>query len=176
MIETQRAPSMVFYARPGSSYSNAQAAIAGPELMRINQERGQLTAGDVVAEATPPESVLHDLLGGPEAWDDALAAHQHRLSLARNLIGSILVRTPNGEPGNVRAFYRADAGVRTASTYVPLGEVLAEPQLIQRVVGRFVDDIGRLQDDYSAFRSVAYFRDRAERVLRAVDETLEESD
>jgi hypothetical protein len=48
---------------------------------------GRLTPDLVLAEAESPESVLHDLF----EWDDSKAAHQHRLTQARQIITSVRV-------------------------------------------------------------------------------------
>ncbi len=51
------------------------------------QNGGRLTPNLVLDEARDPESILHNLF----EWDDGLAAHQHRLFQARQIITSVRV-------------------------------------------------------------------------------------
>jgi hypothetical protein len=54
----------------------------GEELLRIYEERGELTPSIVVEEAEDEESPLHDRF----EWDNDKAAHEYRLAQARTLI------------------------------------------------------------------------------------------
>lgn len=56
------------------------------ELARLSGEN-RLTPDDVVAEAQNPASPLHDRF----TWDDAEAAHLHRLNEARTLIRGVRI-------------------------------------------------------------------------------------
>lgn len=58
-------------------------------LADLEDANGRLTPDDVVADAQNPDSPLHELF----QWDDAKAAHQHRLDQARQLITTIRVVT-----------------------------------------------------------------------------------
>lgn len=62
------------------------------------------TADEVVKAAKAAKSPLHKLFN----WDDAAAAHEHRVLQARVMINSLQVEiiTPKGKPGNVLAFIR----------------------------------------------------------------------
>lgn len=95
------------------------------ELLRIREERGELTAQAVLEDAREPDSPLHVAF----VWDDGLAAERYRMNQARNLIRSIKIayRRPSGEVGRVREFYsinRPEVGQRT---YVPTDEIVADP-------------------------------------------------
>lgn len=48
---------------------------------------GLLLAQDVVEDAKRPESLLHDSF----PWDDAIAANEHRLQIARQIIRSVKI-------------------------------------------------------------------------------------
>jgi hypothetical protein len=68
----------------------------GPLLMRcLKLYKQRLAAEKLLAEATPVNSVLHDAF----SWDDASAAHQHRLAQARHLLRSLdyVFDAPDGE-------------------------------------------------------------------------------
>lgn len=59
------------------------------EAIRASSESGVLEAEDVVESARSADSPLHRFF----EWDDAKAAHQHRLSQARRLIRMVTVVT-----------------------------------------------------------------------------------
>ena len=73
-----------------------QASALGPEIMRLCKlYKQKLAAEQFLAEATSPASPLHIAFG----WDDAVAAHQNRLTEARHLLRSIQysIETSDGE-------------------------------------------------------------------------------
>ena len=73
-----------------------QASVLGPEIMRlVKLYKRKLTAEQLLAEATGDSSPLHIAFG----WDNAVAAHQFRLTEARHLLRSIqyAIETPDGE-------------------------------------------------------------------------------
>jgi len=73
------------------------ATIAG-ELQRIWNEQGQkLTPVAIVAEAADETHPLHECF----EWDDSLAAEQHRLWQARQLIRSVRVQYNEHPPQNL---------------------------------------------------------------------------
>lgn len=68
--------------------ANALRAALEDELKRIaEQASGLLTPDAVVAAAKDPANPLHEEF----EWDDAVAAHKHRLSQARHLIRSVRI-------------------------------------------------------------------------------------
>lgn len=89
--------------RPGSRVS-IDPQRAGRELESIRKaDGGELTPQSVVDRARSANSSLHDHF----EWDDALAAEQHRLSQAGELIRSITIdvsRSNIEAPKQVRAF------------------------------------------------------------------------
>ena len=73
-----------------------QASVLGPEIMRLLRlYKQRLAAEQFLAEATSSSSPLHIAFG----WDDAVAAHQNRLTEARHLLRSIQysIETSDGE-------------------------------------------------------------------------------
>ena len=68
----------------------------GPIIVKyLKLYKQRLAAEKLLEEATPPDSVLHIAF----EWNDALAAHQHRLSQSRHLLRSLdyVFDTPEGE-------------------------------------------------------------------------------
>jgi len=73
--------------RKGSRIRGVTAQQAGEALADLHNEVGSLTPAVVVTAATPPSSPLH----GAFEWRDSIAAHQHRLNQAMNLMRSVEV-------------------------------------------------------------------------------------
>lgn len=71
--------------RKGSRISGVAVAAARQELLRIRQDRGDITPEIVVEEAASEDSPIHAAF----EWDDEDAAHEHRLSQARHLVKSV---------------------------------------------------------------------------------------
>jgi len=90
------------------------------ELERIRDRDGWVAPSVVVEESRPDAAPLH----GRFQWDDALAGEQYRLIQARNLIKSVVVTGPDGEP---RSFYVHVASVVGGEGYYQTVEVLLEP-------------------------------------------------
>ena len=70
--------------------------VFGPILVKYLKLYNQkLAAEKLLEESTPESSPLHEAFN----WDDASAAHQHRLDLARHLLRSLDYKfeTPEGE-------------------------------------------------------------------------------
>jgi hypothetical protein len=83
-----------FTFRPGSRVKGVDAEDAGRELARIRRKHGALTPAVTVEEASDEENPLHDAF----EWDDATAAHEHRLGQARSLIRAVCVVYDADEP------------------------------------------------------------------------------
>lgn len=69
------------------SGASADAKLVGEHLELLRQQqKGELTPTDVVADARNPNSPLHSFF----EWDDSAAAEAHRLSQARGLIRAVV--------------------------------------------------------------------------------------
>jgi hypothetical protein len=111
--------------------------VIGDELTAIFLRRGQLTAPVVVEEATPADAPLHDQF----EWDDAEAAHHHRLNQARQLIRSVKIHIVPDDPASqtVRAWVHVpapsepipeiDAADPVDAGYLPTVDVGQSPRL-----------------------------------------------
>lgn len=98
------------------------------ELEAIRRKhRGRLSPAIVLNEAADPEHPLHDRF----EWDDAIAAHQHRLDQARALIVSVRVgyKDADGQPQSARWFHAVRASDEQQFDYLPADEVLTDPVL-----------------------------------------------
>lgn len=79
---------MIYQFRTGNVYQGVTAQIAGEELERIRLANdGKLLTENVLENASSLESPIH----GVFTWDDAKAAHEHRMQEARLFIRSVVV-------------------------------------------------------------------------------------
>lgn len=130
------APRPVYSFRDGSRVKGVEAESVGAELERIHREYGEVTPPVVVEQARDPENPMHAAFN----WDDAAAAHEHRLQQARTLIRAVVVRyEPDREPepylvhvtysdpdGKERGAYKpVEVVVRDADLYESAREELA---------------------------------------------------
>ncbi len=146
--------SAVFGFRPGRSLKNLDPQEVGQELDRIRVEKGSLTPDHVVEAATAADSPLHNAF----EWDDAVAAHQHRLTQARRLIVSIrIINAPS------QAKTPAWVSVRTPKEgrqYLPTAEALSDEQLRARVLAEIQQFVESLERRYAYFSEAADIIDR----------------
>lgn len=82
-----------YFVKSSTRFTNADAKVIGPVLGSL-AEQGPVTARDVLETAHSANSPLHKYF----EWDDAKAAEQHRLAVARDMVRTVRVRvvTPNG--------------------------------------------------------------------------------
>jgi len=112
------------YAWATGYHAHVDAEQAGRALARLAQN-GELTAERIVKAARSERSPLHASF----QWDDALAAHEHRLALARSMARSIRVITPE-RPEPKRAYFHVHIhdGI---DAYVTEARVLSESDLYE---------------------------------------------
>lgn len=92
--------------------------VAAKELIRIQNEYGQITPSFLVAESTDPSAPLHDCF----EWNDEKAAQAHRLQQARILINNIQVVTVgDGKPRSISVYEvtSKEGGYKSLNTMNP---------------------------------------------------------
>lgn len=142
------AAASAYVARNGARLKQKDAEIIGPELDRLVVKHGAVTPELVVAEAADPSSPLHPYV---YRLDDAAAAHEHRLYVARTLIRSIeIVRVDNrGDSQHVRQIeYVPGHG------YVPHDAVMADIDLTRTLMLRLRGEIGDLLGRWKRYRHI----------------------
>lgn len=99
------------------------------ELAR--QNGGRLTPNVVLEEAQDPGSVLHSLF----EWDDTLAAHQHRIFQARQIITSVrvVVTTENRKISTVY-YVRDPEAEPTEQGYVSIDRLKTDKDLARESI------------------------------------------
>lgn len=95
------------------------------ELEAVRDRHGRLTPAAVVIEATPEDSPLHDHF----EWRDEIAAHEHRLAQARELIRMVTVRYVGRDgPTSIRGYLSVERVDEPGGReYVPTEEVAQDP-------------------------------------------------
>lgn len=114
--------------RAGSRFTGDPEVIVA-EFERIRSEHGVLQPEIVIEVAEDEDSPLHDQF----PWDDAEAARQHRLDIARRLIRAIVVEDKPGTEERSQYVY-------TERDYVPLAGITATP-------GRYMQALTAAQRD-----------------------------
>jgi hypothetical protein len=133
---------MVYKWRQGSQFK-ISAQVVGERIDAIRSSLGRgLKATDVVQDAAGPRSPLHNIFN----WNDRTAAHQHRLAVARNLLGALVTVyvdvNKSSEAKQVRSFVSLrDHGTKRDRTFFPLVEVMNDKakreQLLKLAYGEY---------------------------------------
>lgn len=121
---------MTFRVTPGSRLRKADAEVLGQTFENL-KSTGPLTAERVLQEASRSNSALHRFF----QWDDQKAAHQYRLTQARQLLRSIevVIEDAKGKKVPMKAYYN----VRDADgqrEYASMEFVFDTPDLADQVI------------------------------------------
>lgn len=135
------------YNGPGSR-RNIPADVAGAELQRIYEARGELTPPAIVEEARPETAPLHSVF----EWDDTTAAELHRQAQARQLVRAVVLvpdpRKGEGSP-TVRAFVSVSKPEAPKSrTYRPIVEALSRPEDAAGLKSRMLKELLNMRARY----------------------------
>ena len=145
-----------FRAAAGSRFNKADAERIGPELLRLKKQHGVLTKDLLVQKAQSARSILHADFN----WNDATAAHAHRLEQARYILRSIMIvwdeSTPDGgvEQVSTRLFHSVrvnsdeegapSQGNRSRRVHVTFRDVVENPEYAQQVIDSMERAVVRL--------------------------------
>lgn len=152
---------MVYQYKQNSRYP-VPAQVAGEELERIYQAKGELQAKDVVDASRPQDAPLHPCF----EWEDPVAAELYRQQQARNLIGAVVTiqETASSTPVEVRAYLHVD------DSYHPTNVVISDQDMRQELLHTFLKEAEAFQrrlETFSALRP-------AKQLKRAVDRTVQQ--
>lgn len=127
------------------------------ELDRIYRMAGAVTPAGVVEAARPEQAPLHPVF----EWDDAVAAEQHRLWQARQLIRTVVIRTESGavEPAYVHVTTSDGDG-----QYLPTRVVVQDVDLFESAVDELVGKIRGLQRAVSTLERLSREAGRDDRI------------
>lgn len=146
---------------PGSRFGKKCEASVAAKVIESLQRRdpnGATNAEAVVAEARRRASPLHPLFD----WDDATAAHEHRLSTARKVLASIIV--VRAEIGPVRS--QALVSIQGVRSYVPMDRAMATPDLAAQVVAAALKELQAWEYRWRAYSTLAGLVAPVARVLK----------
>lgn len=141
------------------------AQVAGEELHRIYQERGELQAADIVDESRPDNAPLHPCF----EWDDFKAAELYRQKQARSLIECIVTEaeTPKNERVEVRAY------LHTSGSYHHVESFLKSVDMHQELIKSAVRDLEVFQrrlDVFMTLKPVAELGKAVNKTITALKE------
>lgn len=115
----------------GCSRPPLDPQVLGEELERIRAKAGDLTPAAVLDAASRKRSVLH----GAFEWDDVEAGKKYRVWQARQLIGSVMIKSIDDEPSPpVRAFVSVTKDSQRA--YVPTADARDDLFLRKQMLDR----------------------------------------
>ncbi len=135
--------------RPGSRISKKAAADVGPVIDKLIKA-GQGTPERLVQEASDPSSPAH----GHFEWDDSKAAHEHRLTQARQLFRFIVtVEAAVQEPMRAYLHISDEKGRR----YEGRAKVKRSVPLMTQVIGEALDELDQWRKQYEQLKSLAEF-------------------
>lgn len=129
------------------------ASVAGRELERIRKEQdGRLTPQSVVESARSRKSPLHDVF----EWDDAAAAHKHRLQFASMLICSVVSVVEGKSDGQpTRHFVSVVQGEKEARTYTTMAHAMSDSALRDQVLRRAMTEAKQWKRRYLDYQELA---------------------
>lgn len=157
MISSKPITVAEYYAVQGSSFTDGDAQIIGPQLRRLFSE-GKTGNAEIVKDARPPETPLHKYF----EWDDTLAAERFREHQAAKMIRSIEIKvipaqSESLEGDRVRAFHSIKTGP-TASTreraWMNLQEVIDTPDIAGQVIEEAKHELLKWSVRYNKYRSL----------------------
>lgn len=152
--------------RPASRFTRLDPQSVGEELERIRVSHGiHVTAEQIVESASDPMSPIHKAF----PWDDARAAHEHRLETARSLLRSIeTVRVViiGGEPKEIRVggFKSTPAKKPNARQYTTTEYAMGDPELRAHVLRQALQELAAFRRKYAELSELAI-------VFAAIDTT-----
>lgn len=142
---------MIYKFKVGA-HLKGDAQAVGERLSRL-EAKGRLTPEEVVLDAKKERSVLHSYF----EWDDAKAAHKHRLHQAGYLIRSITVEVeapePNEEPRSIRAFVPISAD--DERSYVPTIKALSDEDMRKQVLAQAHSELGAVARKYRELKELS---------------------
>lgn len=144
---------MKFKPVKGSSLTEAQAADFGGEIEKLADEKGRVTAEDVIA-AAQPGTALHNFF----EWDNENAADKYRLIQAGYLLRSInvVIETPDGEQ-ETRAWQVVT--VKTESQpdrgYMAAVKVFSDADYSAEVVARALKELTAWKQRYRQYAQLS---------------------
>lgn len=154
-----------------SRYKIAPEA-AGRILGDIAKKHGALTPRLVVDEARDKRHPLHHIF----EWNDGVAAEKYREVQAQLFIRSVVIQVQDSTATPVRAFLHvspSDIGEDgTVGEYRPVGQVMADPDLRQRVLRRALMDLQAWSRRYESLTELGFVHQAIKKASKKHEELV----
>lgn len=131
---------------------NADPQKIGQKVEQVQRKRGgNFDAVDLVTEARPKNSILHDVF----EWDDTEAAEQYRIQQARHLLSVLVVETelPDREKVTHRVFVSVTEQGETG--YSSLAQVMTDDTLRRQFLTKLLNQLETLQEQCKQYQDLA---------------------
>jgi|WetSurMetagenome_2_1015567.scaffolds.fasta_scaffold206546_1 hypothetical protein len=149
--------------RAASRFTKLDPQSVGEELERIRASHGvHVTAEQIVEAAGDPLNPLHEAF----PWDDAQAAHEHRLEVARSLLRSvrIVIITPERKEIVVPLFVSTPRDQSNGRHYTTTEYAMGDPELRAHVLRQAFSEFAALRRKYAELSELAI-------IFSAIDST-----
>ena len=140
-----------------SRLSGDPQAVGARIAVLMARHGGQVEAEDILKDAQKKNSPLHSFF----EWDDKTAAHEYRLTQAREIIRSIKIEHVDNETERVitvRAFQVPEEQNRSADRvmgYRPIQDILSDPNLREMKVHEAWQQLEAWKNRYEALTEFA---------------------
>lgn len=126
-----------------------EADCAGREFERIEKEKGEVTAENLLDSSREENAPMHPCF----EWNDSVAAEKFRLGEAREIIGSLVrvfVEIETEQPKQQRAYVNVnpDVGFGAKGSYVSIVKALSEEETRRIVLKRALNEFISLKKKY----------------------------
>lgn len=150
---------MIYKPAPDCAINKEQAQRYGERIAALEEEFGGVGVSTIVQDAKREDSPLHDYF----EWDDQVAAQEYRVEQARYLIRhiNVVVKKPNGEEEEVRAFHSVTAKVISPAVnekgvnFVSLQSALSDEEWRQEIVGKAFKELESWRRRYATYKELA---------------------
>jgi hypothetical protein len=142
------------------------------ELTRLHARQGENFGPEAVTGAIEHDRAIAPEIAAQLEWDDAAGAHAHRVQQVRGIMRAVTVVIPERPEEPVRAFLPVHRQPvkpgDIAHPWRPVGEVVAEPANLERVLAQYEQQIRSLVRRY---RSLApdSVRTMVEKIASEID-------
>lgn len=141
-----------------------EADVAGKEFERIEKEKGEVTAENLLESARPENSIMHKCF----EWDDTVAAEKYRLFEAKNAISNLVkvtVKSDSEKPKEHRAYVNVnpDRGFGAKGSFISIERALSDEETRKIVLKKALDELISFQKKYEDLTEL-------NKVFSAVDE------
>lgn len=143
----------IYQFKPGAHLSGDAQSVG--ERLAALEARGRLTPQAVLQDARKESSVLHSFF----EWDDAKAAHAHRINQAGHLIRCVTVQVEEGDgeaqdPKTIRAFVPIE-GADEDRSYVPTMKALSDDAMRRQVLAQAHAELGAVARKYRELKELS---------------------